>query len=151
MNEIVEMVYQWHKGSSVKGVSHSLGVDRDTVRKYVRMAQKAGIDRGKAFPEGEEIVAKLKGFMDATPQRPTPAKNLIAPHREWIEERLEENEITAKQIWRLFQERTGLSIGYCTMKRYLRSQFHFGAPPVTVRLEAEPGTQAQVDFGGVKR
>ena len=82
MNEIVEMIYQWHKGAGVKGISQSLGSDRDTVRKYARMAQKVGIDRGKPFPESEEVVSKLKGFMDSAPQRPTPAKDLIAPHRE---------------------------------------------------------------------
>jgi hypothetical protein len=45
MNEIVEMIYQWHQGAGVKGISHSLRFDRDTVRKYVRMAQKVGIER----------------------------------------------------------------------------------------------------------
>ena len=149
MNEIVEMIYQWHKGAGVKGISQSLGSDRDTVRKYVRMAQKVGIDRGKPFPEGEEVASKLKGFMDSAPRRQTPAKDLIAPHREWIDSLLQKPQMTAKQVWKLFREKTGLAVGYCTMKRYLRSHFQFGAPPVTVRLEVEPGSQAQVDFGGV--
>jgi len=149
MNEILEVIYQWHKGTGVKGISRSLGCDRDTVRKYVRMAQKTGIDRGKPFPETEEVASKLKRCMDAAPQRPTPAKDLIAPHREWIDSLLQEPHMTAKQVWKLFREKTGLSVGYCTMKRYLRSQFHFGAPPVTVRLEVEPGSQAQVDFGSM--
>lgn len=147
MNEIVEMIYQWHKGMSVKGISHSLGFDRDTIRKYVRMAQKAGIERGKPFPEAEEVVSKLKRLMEATPRRKTPAKDLIHLHREWIGSLLENPQMKAKQVWRLFGERTGLRVGYCTMKRYLRSQFQFGAPPVTVRLEVAAGTQAQVDFG----
>jgi len=150
MNEIVEMIYQWHKGSGVKAISQSLGFDRDTVRKYVRMAQKVGIDRGQPFAEAEEIVSKLRGVMDSMPQRRTPAKNLISPHREWIDSLLQEPQMTAKQVWKLFREKTGLVVGYCTMKRYLRSQFQFGSPPVTVRLEVEPGSQAQVDFGGVK-
>jgi transposase len=148
MNEIVEMIYQWHKGAGVKGISQSLGFDRDTVRKYVRMAQKAGIDRNQPFPEGQEVVSKLKGLMDSAPWRQTPAKDRIAPHREWIASLLQKPSITAKQVWRLFREQTGLRVGYCTMKRYLRSQFQFGAPAVTVRLEVEPGSQAQVDFGG---
>ena len=148
MNEIVEMIYQWHKGAGVKGISQSLGFDRDTVRKYVRMAQKAGIDRNQPFPEGQEVVSKLKGLMDSAPRRQTPAKDRIAPHREWIAFLLQKPSITAKQVWRLFREQTGLRVGYCTMKRYLRSQFQFGAPMVTVRLEVEPGSQAQVDFGG---
>lgn len=151
MNEIVEMIYQWHKGTGVKGVSHSLGFDRDTLRKHVPDGPRSGHRSGQAFSEGEEVVSKLKGFMDSLPRRPTPAKDLIAPHREWIDSLLQERQMTAKQVWKLFREKTGLAVGYCTMERYLRSQFQWGAPPVTVRLEVEPGSQAQVDFGGVKR
>jgi len=74
---------------------------------------------------------------------------LIRLHRDWITSLLENRQMKAKQVWRSFREGTGLCLGYCTMKRYLRSQFQFGAPPVTVRLEVEPGSQAQVDFGSV--
>jgi len=150
MNEIVEMIYHWHQGAGTKGISHSLGFDRDTVRKYVRIAQKAGIERGKPFPEEQVVISMLKGSMASAPGRKTPAKDRIAPHQDWIQSLLQESQMTAKQVWKLFREKTGLSVGYCTMKRYLRSQFQWGAPPVTVRLEVEPGTQAQVDFGVVK-
>jgi transposase len=147
MNEILEMIYHWHQGAGVKGISHSLGFDRDTVRKYVRVAQKVGIERNKPFPDPGEVVSRLKALMDSTPQRKTPAKDLIHPHRDWMASLLEDRQMKAKQVWRLFREKTGLRVGYCTMKRYLRSQFQFGAPAVTVRLEVEPGSQAQVDFG----
>jgi transposase len=55
--------------------------------------------------------------------------------------------MTAKQVWRLFREKTELPVSYWTMKRYLRTQFQFGTPEVTVRMEVEAGEQAQVDFG----
>jgi hypothetical protein len=58
-------------------------------------------------------------------------------------------QMTAKQVWRLVVEEKDLRVSYCTAKRYLRSRFQFGAPAVTVRLEVEPGSQAQVDFGSV--
>jgi transposase len=148
MNEIVEMIYQWHQGASFKGVRRSLGFDRNTIRKYVRLAQAAKVQRGTPFPEECELVNRLKQLQAPALLRETPGQDQFIPHREWIEGLLrEEEESTAKQIWRLFREKTGLSLGYCTMKRYLRSQFQFGAPPVTVRLEVEPGSQAQVDFG----
>jgi transposase len=93
------------------------------------------------------VIPRLKALMDSTPQRKTPAKDLIHPHRDWIASLLEDRQMKAKQIWRLFREKTGLRVGYCTMKRYLRSQFQFGVPAVMVRLEVEPGSQGQVDFG----
>jgi transposase len=152
MNEIVEMIYQWHQGVGFKGIRRSLGFDRNTIRKYVRLAQAAGVQRGSPFPPEGEMVNRLKEAQVSALLRETPGQDQILGHREWIEGLLREGEgkeeITAKQIWRLFRERTGLPIGYCTMKRYLRSQFQLGSPPVTVRLEVEPGSQAQVDFGG---
>ncbi len=55
MNEIVEMIYQWHKGQSILEISHSLGFDRKTVRRYVKLAEAAGLKREEAFPEHSRI------------------------------------------------------------------------------------------------
>jgi len=147
MNEIVEMIYQWHQGKSVKGIERSFGIDRKTVRKYVRLAQSIGVCRESPFPLETELVSQLISLSHSRLLREKPATELIVPHREWIEEKLKAPEMTAKQIWRLFKEERGIEIGYCTMKRYLKAEFQFGAPEVTVRIEVEPGSQAQVDFG----
>ncbi len=147
MNEIVEMIYQWHQGSGLKKIRRSLGFDKKTIRKYVEMAQAVGVSREGSFPEESELVEKLKGFSQKGLLRETPVKDLILPYRDWIETLLHDREMTAKQVWRLFRERTSLGVSYWTMKRYLRTQFQFGSPPVTVRLEVEPGSQAQVDLG----
>lgn len=146
MNEIVEMIYQWHQGAGFKQIRRSLGFDRNTVRKYVRFAEEAGVKRGSPFPHESELAEKLKEHADTAVLK-TPAQNLIAPYSEWISALLRDEKIEAKQIWRLFKEHTGIKLGYCTMLRYLRSRFQWGAPVVTVRMEVEPGRQAQVDFG----
>jgi len=147
MNEIVEMIYHWHQGAGIRTIKGSLGFDRKTVRKYVDLGQKAGVQRGVPFPAEDELVRKLKELSTSTLLRETPAQDLIVPHREWIAELIKDEQMTAKQVWRLFQEQKDLSIGYCTIKRYLKAEFQFGVSPVTVRLEVEPGSQAQVDFG----
>lgn len=147
MNEIAEMIYQWYQGVSLKEIQRSLGFDRNTVRKYVRLAQSVGITRGAPFPTETDLMEKIKGKIDSSVLITTPAQELIAPHRQWITDLLQDEKIEAKQIWRLFREKTDLKIGYCTMLRYLRNQFQWGAPVVTVRIEVDPGSQAQVDFG----
>lgn len=43
MNEIVEMIYQWHQGIGLKEIRRSLGFDRNTVRKYVRLVQDTSV------------------------------------------------------------------------------------------------------------
>ena len=76
--------------------------------------------------------------------REAPAQGLFAPRRHLIEKSLQDRRITAKQIWRLFGEETGLSVSYSTMKRYLRAHSSFGTPPVTVRVEVRPRTEALI-------
>jgi len=152
MNEIVEIVYQWHQGRSIQGIERSFGTDRKTIRKYVRLAQAIGVCRGTPLPEVGELIGGMKALGDGRMLRKpprTPARALILPHRQWIEEKLQDSRMTAKQVWRLLREEKGVQTGYCTVKRYLRAEFQFGTPPVTVRLEVEPGSQAQVDFGYV--
>ena len=147
MNELVELIYQWHQGAGFKGIRRSLGFDRKTIRKYVQLAQEAGVQRGESFPPESDLVNRLKGLTRSELLRGTPAQDLLDPHQEWFQELLKIDQMTAKQVWRLFQERTGTAIGYCTVKRYLRTRMGYGTPRSTVRLEVKPGSQAQVDFG----
>jgi transposase len=149
MNEMVELIYQWHQGAGIKAIRRSLGFDRETIRKYIRLAEDVGVSRDEPFPEESEIVRKIKGIKDTGLLRETPGQDLLKSHKDWIDGLLKNEEMTAKQVWRLFREKTGLALGYCTVKRYLRTEFKFGTRPVTVRLEVEPGSQAQVDFGYV--
>jgi len=147
MNEIVEMIYQWHQGGSIKSIERSLGFDRKTIRKYVKWAQNVGVQRGESFPGEAELIARIRALTDSSLLRETPVRDLISPHQDWIEGVIKDPLVTAKQVWRLFREEKGIGVSYCTMKRYLRARFQFGAPEVTVRIEVEAGSQAQVDLG----
>ena len=51
MNEIVDMIYQWHQGAGIKSIQRSLGFHRKTIRKYVALAQSVGVSRGGTFPQ----------------------------------------------------------------------------------------------------
>jgi transposase len=149
MNEVVEIIYQWHQGAGIKTIRRSLGFDRKTIRKYLHLAQEAGVARGEPFPDEADLVQRLQNLKNTGLLRATPRQDVLKPHQDWFEELLSQKSMTAKQVWRLFQEKTGLEIGYCTVKRYLRNELQFGHRPVTVRLEVAPGSQAQVDFGYV--
>src|SRR3989304_3750191 len=86
MNEIVEIVYQWHNGTGVKAISRSLGFDPKTVRRYVRLAQMAGISRSSPFPEETSLVSRFKELTSSSILRETPAPDVLVPHREWMGE-----------------------------------------------------------------
>lgn len=147
MNEIVEIVYHWHQGNTIKGIKNSLQFDRKTIRKYILMAQQLGVRRGEPFPDEQELIKGLRVISRSPALYKTPAIDSIGLHRDQIGHWLEQKDMTAKQIWRLLKEEHGLGAGYSSVKRYLKKEFHFGAPKVTVRIETLPGQEAQVDFG----
>jgi len=147
MNEIVEIIYQWHQGNTIKGIKRSLKSDRKTIRKYIDMAQQLGVSREERFPDEQELIKGLRLLSRSPSLYETPAIDSIHPYRDQIKHWLEHKDMTAKQIWRLLKEENELSVGYSTVKRYLGREFGFGSPKATVRIETPPGQQAQVDFG----
>jgi transposase len=147
MNEVMETIYQWHKGMKIQHISQSLGLDRKTVRKYVGMARSLGITQDQPLPDEQELVSKLKDHQAQIVPYETPALDRLVKYRDEIKELLEDKEITAKQVWRLLKENHGIDVGYTTIKRYLRTEFSFGRTKATVRIETPPGEEAQVDFG----
>jgi transposase len=147
MNEIVEIIYHWHQGSTIKGIQRSLKFARKTIRNYIHMAQQLGVRREQPFPDEQELIRGLRSLSRAPSLYETPAMDSIDLCRDQISQWLEDDDITAKQIWRLLREEHALSVGYSTVKRYLKREFATGAPTITVRIETPPGQQAQVDFG----
>jgi transposase len=148
MNEVVETIYQWHKGMKIQHISLSLGLDRKTVRKYLGMARSVGITQGGPLPDEQELAGKLLDLVErrAAPYE-TPALDLVARYRSDIAVWLKDEHMTARQVWRLLKETRTVEVGYTTIKRYLRTEFSFGRKKVTVRIETAPGEEAQVDFG----
>jgi transposase len=150
MNEVVETIYQWHKGMKTHHISLSLGLDRKTVRKYLGMARSLGVARERPLPDEEELAGRLKCLMtEKGACYGRPAIDLIARHHDEIQGWLTDKDMTGKQVWRLLKEIYSIEVGYTTIKRYLRSEFSFGRTKATIRMETSPGEEAQVDFGYV--
>jgi hypothetical protein len=59
MIEVNEIVYRWHRGEPKAAIARSLGADRKTVRKFIRLAEKAGLRHGAPLPEPHELALLL--------------------------------------------------------------------------------------------
>ncbi len=152
MNEVFEILYQWHQGAGIKAITRSLGYDRKTVRRYVHAGMEAGLKREDPFPDEQEMVGKLKAVLDRSVLvRQAPAKEILGRYRDEISKLWTEKDMTAKQVMRLLAERHALKVSYATVLRYVGDEFNHGKPDATVHLETEPGEEAQVDFGYVGR
>ena len=49
MNKIIEGIYEWHKGSSLRRSGRSSGMDRKMLRKYLTVARRCGVVREHPF------------------------------------------------------------------------------------------------------
>lgn len=150
MNEVMEILYQWHQGAGIKKITRSLGYDRKTVRRYIKAGIDAGLRRGEAFPDEQELLGNIKAILDrSATMRQAPARQMVRRYREEIAQLLKQKDMTAKQVMRLLVERHGLKVSYASVLRYLSEDFNLGKPEATVHLETQPGEEAQVDFGYV--
>lgn len=145
MIEISEMLYQWQQGRSNSKIALSLGISRPTLRNYLKLAMAAGLTEKSTPKEVAAIVLAVQAKMSGKRTSATPALEAISVHDERIRQLLGEPDMTDRQIWRLLAE-SGYSFSERSINRYIQ-RIAPSHPAVTVRLEVDPGTQAQVDFG----
>lgn len=147
MIDIKEVLRRWSAEQSIHRIARETGVDRKTVRRYVRAAQSCSLPQGRELTEGEihEVGQRVQ-------TRPLPDASAewqaVATHKERIEEWL-----TRKRPLRLTKVHTllmrdGLEVSYDTLRRFATQQLGWRQRASTVRIDdPPPGQEAQVDFG----
>jgi transposase len=149
--DITEILVHWHAGRSISEVARSLGVDRNTVRKYVAPAVAAGI-----VPGGEPISPQrwgelVRGWFPklVTTELRHPRFGEIAPYHELIREQLTVN--TVSTIWQRLRDEHGLGVSIASFRRYVWATMpdrDAVRGQVTVRKPDPPlGEEAQLDYG----
>ncbi|HYA43187.1 MAG TPA: hypothetical protein VEF34_17925 [Syntrophobacteraceae bacterium] len=77
MNEVMEILYQWHQGAGIKAITRSFGYDRKTVRRYVKAGLDAGLKRGEPLPDEQQMLFKIKAALKRSVLiRQAPAKEI---------------------------------------------------------------------------
>src|SRR5580765_4777793 len=141
VTDIREILRRLQLGERARRIARDLEVSRNTVAHYQRWATQHGLLTGP-LPE----LAALAALLAAPPgTRPTQEQSLVEPFGEqvlaWHAQGVE-----GQAIWQLLVEQHGFGGSYSSIKRFLRRV----APPTpraTLRLEVDPGAEAQVDFG----
>jgi transposase len=78
-------------------------------------------------------------------ERPAHEQSLVEPFREQVKT-LHDRGVEGQAIWQLLVEQHDFAGSYSSIKRFVR-RLDPGEPRATLRLEVDPGTEAQVDFG----
>jgi hypothetical protein len=92
------------------------------------------VRRKEPLPDAQELIKGLRRLFHSLTLYETPAMDTVGRYRDQISHWLEEEDMTAKQIWRLLKEEHELKASYCNVKHHLKREFNVGAPKVTVRI-----------------
>ena len=150
VRDIAEILVHWQAGRSLRQIAHSLGVDRNTVRKYVVLAISLGYQQASPRLSQQEWSVILQ--QQAAPFADPASRSLvfveIARYHEEIAAGLAHNHATT--IWQRLRDERGLQASRRSFYRYLEAHFpeHGKQAQLTVRRDDPPaGQEAQVDFG----
>lgn len=151
MVDITEILVHWHAGRSISEIARSLGVDRNTVRKYTAAAQEAGMQPGDQPLDATrwaELVREWFPHLVSTElQHPKFAE--IAPYHELIAQMLKTNTVTT--VHQRLRDERGLGVSITTFRRYVWATMpdhQANRARVTVRKDdPSPGQEAQIDYG----
>jgi len=139
--DIRELLNHIRAGSSDRQIAQDVKIDRRTVKRYREWAEEQGLLEG-SLPGLGDLLALQNETMPS--HQPPQNVSSVEPYREVVTRMVKEKvEITA--IWCRLKER-GFTGSYSAVRRFVRTIKPL-APEATVRVEREPGEEAQVDFG----
>jgi len=149
VRDILEVYSHWQHGQSIRQMARSLGLDRNTIRKYIRAAEDAGY-RPDTPRSKDEWVAFIKEKFPETIDSSVRSSAFpkIDVYHDLIRERLAKN--TVATVWRRLRDEAGLNVSLSSFRRYVNSRFPDIVYPESItvlRPDVPPGKEAQVDFG----
>lgn len=139
--DIREVIRQFRNGVSDRAIQRMSGMHRKTVKRYRNWAEEQGLLEGRLPPLDE-----LERLLQASMPEPLPPQNqssLEAFRPLVVQLRKEGVEMTA--ILQRLRER-GFTGSYSAVRRFVK-HLEERQPDVMVRMECQPGEEAQVDFG----
>ena len=147
------------RGWSFRRIARELGVHRDTVARYVRLAEAgaepSNLPTGCADqnrpnpPDGADLDPVDQGL--GGQNRPNPPAGYSGPLsrceplRQAIIDGLDQG-LSAQRIWQDLRADHGFEGGYDSVKRFVR-RLRSTRPLPFRRMECQPGEEAQIDFG----
>ena len=145
VTDVREVLRRLRVGDPERRIARELALSRNTVASYRRWAERHGLLTGD-LPDAATLAALLHPPEQA---RPPHEQSGVAPFRDqvlaWRQQGVE-----GQAIFQLLVEQHGFAGSYSAVKRFLR-RVEPALPRATVRMEVEPGAEAQVDFGPAGR
>ena len=129
-------------GWSQRRIAEELGIDRETVARYVHSPPTEAKPATNPIPGSG--VSDPPGCPPGRDSGPGP-ESLCEPFRAVIEEKLQQG-LTGQRIYQDLVDEHGFASSYSSIRRFVR-HLRQSQPIPFRRMETLPGEQAQVDFG----
>ena len=147
--DIDQVMRRWLAGEGIRSIGRATGLDRNTVRRIVRLAENAGVQRETPWPDEGKLQAIREGMgRPGAPVVTSEAEQQLKPRTDQIRAWLEKDHLLLTKVHELLA-REGLVVSYSALHRFARKWCDFGtASSITVRrAESQPGEVAEADFG----
>jgi len=148
MEEVVEVLYQWHRWRNISQIRRAVGLRRKTIRKYIALAEEEGFKREMAeqpYTYYLELAGKIQR-RQKTPLDVSPSYRKTSEYQNIIEKLLKRPYMKPRQIYRILRREYGYPLSYSSFNRYMKIKYPKEGRHC-LRLEVRAGEEAQVDFG----
>lgn len=146
--EVVDVLRRQVAGDNISAIARATGMDRKTVRKYIRIAKGKGLTKESDISLEEIAYAVFREINGNDNDGDGNTRDgILLPHKESITEWLDRERLTLTKV-HMKLLRSGVVTSYSSLYRF--AQEHIGMPGNhgTVRMaETEHGEVAEVDFG----
>ncbi len=146
--EIEEVTRQWQAGRSVREITRSTGISRNTIRKYLLIAQSSGVARDGRPPTDLQLTLLMQLNRAGPSEVAAPTDKVLEPYESQIEQWIKQDKLKLVRIQDLLAQKHCL-VAYTCLRRYVRKKGWFGKNAgATVRMpDTEPGQMAELDYG----
>ncbi len=145
--DISEVVRRWQAGGSRRRIAAGTGLSRETVGKYIGLAEGMGVSREGPGPT-EEQLGRLAAISRPGPQHgAVPTEDRLAPWADQIYQWLTGGRLQLTRVQELLAQR-GCPVSYASLHRFVARRNWRGRSRSTVRMEdTAPGEVVELDFG----
>lgn len=148
--DIWEIIRRRHGGQSISHIARALGYDRKTVRNYLAMAERQGLDFSQPLPP-KDALAKQLSLVKIRHRKISKSEQLLGPFLEEIKTLVTDRShpLKPKIAFEVICQRHELhgKISYSSFKRWMRQQaISPSQKKSTCRIEVEAGQEVQIDY-----
>jgi transposase len=144
--DIVDVLRRCQKNDGIRSIARATGMDRNTVKKYLRLAYKKGFTLEDPC-DLEKVAAEVLAELGASLPGPAPSKGqALLPHKGDIKGWIENDHLTLTKIHGKLT-RLGVETTYSGLYRFVSSEIGLPSRSTVRMAETEPGEVAEVDFG----